>query len=238
MRPAEILCELQALQLYDDEQWQEYLGLFEDDVLHELRQPLPVPLSSGECELARRIIGTGGGARADTGASPKITTVARLAQQPVRSGMTLGVVSGCYDLLHLGHLRCFRQARQLLEPFPDGRLCAMTLADQHIRAKKGADRPVLHLQERLAMIAAVRLIDYVVPLAEPDCLAAFEQLRPDLLCKPELDLSQTIVRAEVELVRKLGGRIEITGPKSFSTTSFIDKIRRHHQTNSVRENYP
>jgi bifunctional ADP-heptose synthase (sugar kinase/adenylyltransferase) len=79
------------------------------------------------------------------------------------------------------------------------------------------------------MIAAVRFVDYVVPLHEPDCLAAIDRLRPDFFFKSDEDASQDIVRSEVELVRGLGGRViglPSLGPGRRSTTNMIEAVRQ------------
>lgn len=228
MQLIDLLQEIGGLGLYDAGDWQRYLGFFPDSAACSR------PRDTAGAELTRRIVARQGadcdGAQLDPKLSPKIVNVDTLAGSSEHRQMTLGVVSGAFDLLHLGHLECLDHAYRLLATYPNGRLCVLTISDQHIRAKKGGDRPVLSLTERLTLLAGVELVEYVVPLDDPDCLAALERLQPELFCKPEDDLRQSIVRQEIELVRSYGGRIELLAAKQGrrSTTSMVNEIRQRY----------
>lgn len=227
MLAAEILHEVHLLGLYTPEEWQEYLACFDDAVVREVgSESDPRP---DEPELLRRIRSSAGAppVAADIEPSPKNVKIEDLATEQARGGMTLAVVSGAFDLLHLGHVRCMQYARECLAGQPDARLCAMALSDSHIREKKGEARPILNVRERLAMLAAVRLVDYAVVLGEPNCLAAIERLRPQFFFKSPEDLAQDIVRREADLVRTLGGQLVLCPAAKIgevSTTSLVDML--------------
>jgi len=222
-----LIAEIGKLGAYTPEEWREYLGYFED--AEGLRAALPYNPGDPGGELVRRICsGTGADpARPDSAASPKLVTAERLAGK-LRHGITLGVVSGCFDLLHLGHVRGMVQASDHLAGRPNPKLCAMTLSDENIRAKKGPSRPVMNLAERVQMIAGVRCIDYVVPLDEPNCLAALRRLRPDCFFKSSADTIQGIVQEEIELVRSLGASVPFFPQRETegrSTTRLIEAVQ-------------
>jgi D-beta-D-heptose 7-phosphate kinase/D-beta-D-heptose 1-phosphate adenosyltransferase len=102
------------------------------------------------------------------------------------------------------------------------------MGDDDIRSKKGADRPIMNLKERLAMMAAVRFVDHVAVLSQPNCLAAIEALRPDYFFKSLADRTRRIVLEEMKLVESLGGRVVLfpeDEPPPTSTTRIIDVIR-------------
>jgi thymidylate kinase len=100
----------------------------------------------------------------------------------------------------------------------------MTLSDAAIREKKGPTRPVLNLNERLALLAAVRCVDYVVPLKQADGLHALERLQPEWFFKSPADLAQASVRDEIDLVARLGGAVSFLptyGTGMLSTTRLV-----------------
>jgi len=228
MQLTEILHGLWNLQVYNAEEWSEYLGYF-DGVERFTPDQSKTALSPGE-ELALRISRPVGSIPAipDFGLSPKITTAEDLASKIRAEESTLGAVSGAFDLLHLGHLRAFLQASRELAGYHNGKLCALILADLHITRKKGPSRPVLNINERLALLTAVRVIDHVVPLVEPDCLAALQCLKPRFFFKTDGDLAQEIVQQEMALLEKLGGDVRILPSektRDLSTTSLVGIVR-------------
>jgi cytidyltransferase-like protein len=237
---ADLLHEIHGLGLYVGKEWQRYIGFFPEN-------RVPAGLDRGQScsvksdnEIKRRICHRTGadGAGADLILSPKIMTINALAGSPSRQQMTLGVVSGAFDLLHLGHLECIEYAARQLAGYPNGKVCALILSDQHIRDKKGHDRPVLSLAERMSMLAAVRLVDFVVPLEEPGCLTALTRLRPELFCKPEDDLTQRIVAQEVGLVRSYDGRVALIPSRRsgrLSTTFLVEEIRQQYCSEGIED---
>jgi len=207
MQLLDILCAIYGLGVYEEKEWEEYLGCFEDSpALHGLIKGYRPAHGN---ELAARIYNGKASLQSepDRKASPKILTLEELACERVRKEMTLGILSGAFDLLHLGHVQSWRYASEYLHGFRGAALCVLLLSDRHIQRKKGGTRPVLNINERLALVTAVQFIDYAVPLEEPDCLMAIERLGPDFFFKSKADLTQDIVRREIGLVEELGGQI-------------------------------
>ncbi len=223
MKPIEILSELRSLELYSPEEWKDYLGHFS---IRE--QDLNSSANQSESFLSRIKQGKGAEpAAVDPRISVKITDPESLATNDSRGETTMGVVSGCYDLLHLGHVRSMEYAKQHLLQYENPKLIALVLSDENIRVKKGNNRPVLNLNERVGMICALNSVDCVIPLQYPNCLDALEKLRPDYFFKGNADRSQDIVRQEMELVESYGGTVAVF-PKgqgrARSTTTLINEV--------------
>ena len=223
----EILFEIHNLKFYSPEEQHEYISYFsqKEEILRyiteQTRQTKNRILSRIKEGKGVTPIAT------DTSISNKITTSSHLSALRTTEKITLGIVSGCYDLLHLGHLRGLAYAKQLLERYPNPVLCALTLSDENIRIKKGDSRPILNLNERLEMICGVACVDYVIPLEEPNCLAVLETVKPDYFFKAERDTEQDIVRQEIGLVESSGGKVVVFPPdsgRSISTTEMIEAI--------------
>jgi len=221
MKHKEILYEIKSLGLYTTEEWKEYLSHF------SIRNEDLTPVNNSESFLSR--IKQGIGATpvvVDLLISPKIITIEDLSAKKLKEGLTLGVVSGCYDLLHLGHIRSMSFTKQYLSQYENPRLVALVLSDENIRIKKGVTRPVLDINERLEMICALDSVDFVIPLIYPNCLDALEKLRPNYFFKGSADRSQDIVRHEMELIEKNGGELVVFPKgqgKSRSTTTLINE---------------
>jgi bifunctional ADP-heptose synthase (sugar kinase/adenylyltransferase) len=220
------LLEIGSLELYAPAEWQEYVGSFCQSDALKLHAP-EQPGRAGQL-LARIQHRRGADAVApDYALSAKLVDPEALGCLRRRERMTLGVVSGSFDLLHLGHVRGLVYAKRCLARYPNPRLCAMALSDEHIRAKKGPSRPILNLNERLDMLCHLACTDYVIPLKEPDCLAALDQLRPDYFFKNDGDRSQPAVGQEMEFVKAYGGTVILFPPESVrgrSTTEIIETI--------------
>ncbi len=221
----EIIRDIKHLSVYTPEQFAEYLGYFrqKDDILRYLQQA-----SVTDNEIERRIqLRTGA-----TPVEPDYSLSGRVTQAnlltTLRKSATLGIVSGCFDLLHLGHTRCMAYAKQFLGRYPNPLLVALALSDANIRVKKGESRPVLNINERLEIVCNVECVDYAIPLEEPNCLAVLEKLKPNYFFKANADRSQEIVRREMELVESYGGKVEVfphrpdAGVKS--TTKMIESV--------------
>jgi D-glycero-beta-D-manno-heptose 1-phosphate adenylyltransferase len=222
MKHKEILYEIKSLGLYTPEEWKEYLSHFS-----ARNEDLNYPINHTESFLSRikQCIGANP-AKVDPSISPKIITIEDLSAKKLKEGLTLGVVSGCYDLLHLGHVRSMSFAKQYLSQYENPKLVALVLSDENIRIKKGATRPILDINERLEMICALNSVDFVIPLVYPNCLDALDKLRPNYFFKGSADRTQDIVRREMELVEKNGGELVVFPKgqgKSRSTTTLINE---------------
>jgi rfaE bifunctional protein nucleotidyltransferase chain/domain len=128
------------------------------------------------------------------------------------------LANGCFDLLHVGHVRYLQAARAL-----GGKLVVAINSDCGVRVLKGPGRPAMPEQERAEIIAALASVDAVVIFDEPDVRALVRELQPDIQAKGTDYTRDTVPeRPEVEAY---GGRVEIVGdPKDHSTTELLGRI--------------
>jgi len=132
-------------------------------------------------------------------------------------GEKIVFTNGCFDLLHIGHIRLLQDARR-----EGNRLIVAINSDKSVAELKGPTRPIVGEQERAYVLAALSVIDAVVIFGEPTPLKLIEALRPDVIVKGGDYTEETIVGARE--VRSWGGRVKIvpTVP-GFSTTKLIEK---------------
>ena len=136
-----------------------------------------------------------------------------------RAGLTHAFANGCFDLLHVGHVR-YLQARRARSRSPDRRDQRRPVG----AALKGPNRPILAAADRAELVAALRGVDYVVIFAEPTVAPLLELLKPDVHCKGTDYTVDTV--PERDTVRAYGGRIAIVGdPKDHSTRDLLSRIR-------------
>jgi rfaE bifunctional protein nucleotidyltransferase chain/domain len=135
-----------------------------------------------------------------------------------RAGRTLAFANGCFDLLHVGHVRYLQGAAAEAD-----RLIVAINDDASVRGLKGENRPILHAEDRAELVAALRCVDYVVIFPEPTVGPLLEAVRPDVHCKGT-DYTVDSV-PEREIVGAYGGRTAIVGdPKDHSTRDLLAKI--------------
>jgi rfaE bifunctional protein nucleotidyltransferase chain/domain len=135
-----------------------------------------------------------------------------------RAGRTIALANGCFDLLHVGHIRYLQAAADEADRL------IVAVNDDEMAGRKGKGRPILPAADRAKLVAAVRGVDYVVIFAEPTVTPLLELLRPDVHCKGTDYTAETV--PERETVRSYGGRIAIVGdPKDHSTRDFLARIR-------------
>ena len=132
--------------------------------------------------------------------------------------MKTGLVNGCFDLLHAGHVKYLQKARNL------GDLLVLGLnSDASVRRLKGAKRPLIDQDERSHLLAALDCIDYVTIFEEDTPLHVIAALTPHILAKGgDYSLDGVVGR---DIVESAGGRVElITFVDGKSTTNIIEKI--------------
>lgn len=128
---------------------------------------------------------------------------------------TVTLANGCFDLLHVGHVRYLHAAKRL-----GGRLVVAVNADASVRALKGEGRPLIGATERAEILAALEDVDAVVIFSETDVRALIREIRPDVQAKGT-DYTPDSV-PERDVVLECGGRVEIVGdPKDHSATEMI-----------------
>lgn len=128
--------------------------------------------------------------------------------------------NGCFDTLHVGHIRYLEGARS------EGDILVVGINDDcSVRSLKGAGRPVLDESARAFLVAALRCVDYVVLFSEPTVEALLEELRPDVHAKGTDYSAETV--PERATAARLGIRVAIVGdPKDHSTRTLFDTIRK------------
>jgi rfaE bifunctional protein nucleotidyltransferase chain/domain len=139
----------------------------------------------------------------------------RRAESWHASGETITLSNGAFDLLHVGHVRYLRAAKQL------GRKLVVAInSDESVRALKGEGRPVMPAEERAEIVAALSDVDAVVIFSEPDVRALVREIRPDIHAKGTDYTAENV--PERDTVIECGGRVEIVGdPKDHSTSEII-----------------
>ncbi len=136
-----------------------------------------------------------------------------------RSGEQIVLTNGCFDLLHVGHVRYLHGAKAL-----GGKLIVAINSDDSVRQIKGEGRPAMPAPERAEILAALSDVDAIVIFDEPDVRALIREIRPDVQAKGT-DYTRENV-PERDEVRAYGGRVEIVGdPKDHSTTELLKQLQ-------------
>ncbi len=134
-------------------------------------------------------------------------------------GCTVALANGCFDVLHVGHVRYLEGARGEADVLVVG-----VNGDASVRRLKGEGRPVLPAPDRAVLVAAVRAVDHVVVFEEDDVARLLLALRPDVHCKGTDYTPETV--PEKDVVRSYGGRVAIVGdPKRHDTRVLLGRIR-------------
>ena len=128
------------------------------------------------------------------------------------------LANGCFDILHVGHLRYLEHARALGDV-----LVVAINSDESMHRIKDPGRPILDESERVSLISALRCVDHVVLFDEPDVSRVLEILRPAIHAKGTDYTEQTV--PERDKVLAYGGEVRIAGdPKDHSTRDIIKRI--------------
>jgi D-glycero-beta-D-manno-heptose 1-phosphate adenylyltransferase len=131
------------------------------------------------------------------------------------AGESITLANGCFDFLHVGHVRYLHAAKKL-----GGKLIVAINSDESVRALKGHGRPLMPAQERAEIIAALADVDAVVIFPERDVRTLIREIRPDIQAKGTDYTAESV--PERDVVLKYGGRVEIVGdPKDHSTSEII-----------------
>jgi rfaE bifunctional protein nucleotidyltransferase chain/domain len=135
------------------------------------------------------------------------------------AGWSIAFANGCFDVLHVGHVRYLAGAAAEAD-----RLIVAVNDDGAVATLKGSGRPVLAAAARAELVAALRGVDYVVVFPDATVARLLERYRPDVHCKGT-DYTVDSV-PERETVRAYGGRIAIVGDrKVHSTTELLNRVR-------------
>jgi rfaE bifunctional protein nucleotidyltransferase chain/domain len=145
-----------------------------------------------------------------------------------RAGEPVVLANGCFDLLHVGHIRYLEGAKNL-----GGKLVVAINSDPSVRHIKGHGRPLMPDTERAEIIAALSCVDAVVVFDEPDVRSLIREIRPDVQAKGT-DYTEENVPERAEVLA-CGGRIAIVGdPKHHSTTDFLKRLHPAGEEDAIR----
>ena len=137
-----------------------------------------------------------------------------------RRGEKLVLANGCFDALHVGHIRYLEGARG------EGDVLVVAVnADSGVRTLKGEGRPILPESARAILVAALRCVDYVVLFPESNVESLLRELRPDVHAKGTDYTTETV--PERATAASLGIRVAIVGdPKNHSTRELLESLRK------------
>ena len=137
-----------------------------------------------------------------------------------KEGKKIAFTNGCFDILHVGHIRYLREAKKA------GDILVLALnSDSSVRAIKGAERPLVCEEERAEVLAALEFVDFITIFSEPTPLELINHLKPDILIKGG-DWAEDKVVGRDE-VKKWGGHVAIIPEvEGKSTTNIVEKIKK------------
>lgn len=150
----------------------------------------------------------------------RVTAVARVADAR-RAGKRIVFTNGCFDLMHVGHVRYLAAARDA------GDLLVVAINDDaSVRRLKGPERPLVSEDARAEVLAALACVDLVTTFGEDTPAEVITALLPDVLVKGADWAPDKVVGRET--VEAHGGRVElIPVVEGFSTTALVERLRRH-----------
>jgi rfaE bifunctional protein nucleotidyltransferase chain/domain len=136
-----------------------------------------------------------------------------------REGRRVALANGCFDVLHVGHVRYLNASRAEADL-----LVVAVNGDDSVRRLKGAGRPVVPAADRARLVAALRAVDHVLVFDQDDARSLLLELRPDVHCKGTDYTPDTV--PERDVVRSYGGRVAIVGdPKNHDTSALLARMR-------------
>ena len=135
-------------------------------------------------------------------------------------GERIILANGCFDLLHAGHIRYLRGAKEL-----GGFLIVAINSDRQVRQLKGPNRPFITADERAEIVSAFRFVDLVTVFDEPNVEEIIAAIRPDFHAKGTDYTTESV--PERDIVNECGGTVVIVGdPKDHSSTNIIEAVRQ------------
>jgi len=154
----------------------------------------------------------------------------KIVAQLQKQGKTVVFTNGCFDLIHVGHVRCLRAAKQ------EGDMLIVALNDdESVRKFKRTSGPVAPEDERAEVVAAFEYVDYVTLFSEPSADALLDYLRPDVHAKGTDYAYETV--PERNTVLAYGGRIAIVGdPKQHSSSDLLARVAKRFRANRKHNN--
>ncbi len=138
-----------------------------------------------------------------------------------REGKRIAFSNGCFEILHVGHLRSLQDARQ----HGDCLIVAVN-SDDSVRRYKGRQEPIVPEDERAEIVGGLACVDFVYIFDEPTVDGLLEDIRPDAYCKgPEYTMENL---PERETLKRVGGTlVQVGDPKDHSTSDLLRRIAAH-----------
>src|SRR5712664_962113 len=141
----------------------------------------------------------------------------KVADARVR-GRRIVFANGCFDMLHVGHVRYLEGAKALGDV-----LVVAVNSDEQVRKQKGADRPLIPQDQRAEIVGSLEAVDLVTIFDEPTVTELLLALKPDIHAKGTDYTEETV--PERDVVRSFGGQVAIVGdPKNHSSTEMIERV--------------
>jgi rfaE bifunctional protein nucleotidyltransferase chain/domain len=143
-----------------------------------------------------------------------------LIEKLKKEGKKIVLTNGCFDIIHVGHVRSFCKAKK------HGDILIVALnSDDSVRALKGKERPFVPEDQRAEILAAITLVDFVVVFNELDPLSIITELKPDVLVKGE-DWAEGTIIGQKEVEGGGGKIVRVPLLQGVSTTNLIQKIKK------------
>ena len=148
----------------------------------------------------------------------ELNKLVRIVEAAKKEGKRIVFTNGCFDILHVGHVRYLEAARAL------GDLLVVGVnSDEQARELKGAGRPLVPQDERAEIVSSLEAVDFVTIFDEPTVEQLLLALKPDIHAKGTDYTADSV--PERDVVRSYGGRVAIVGdPKDHSTSQVIEKV--------------
>jgi D-beta-D-heptose 7-phosphate kinase/D-beta-D-heptose 1-phosphate adenosyltransferase len=146
--------------------------------------------------------------------------LSELCRKLQKDGKRIVLTNGCFDLLHVGHIKLFSASRNL----GDVMIVAID-DDESVKILKGSDRPVINATERVRILSALDSVDYMVVFSNKDLDKVIDSIRPDILTKGSNYESDEVLGREI--VEGYGGRVELIPiTEEISSTQIINTIKK------------
>lgn len=143
-----------------------------------------------------------------------------IAHEAHLCGKTVAATSGCFDIIHVGHVTYLQDAREMADM-----LVVMLNSDSSVKALKGNERPIVPEEKRATVLAALESVDYVCIFDEKTPCAAYEEFKPDIVIKGGDYDGKHI--PEMDVVSVYGGKVEcVSITEGCSSTNTIEKIKK------------
>jgi D-beta-D-heptose 7-phosphate kinase/D-beta-D-heptose 1-phosphate adenosyltransferase len=141
-----------------------------------------------------------------------------------KSGKKIVFTNGCFDILHVGHVRYLTAARS------QGDILVVGLnSDDSVRSIKPGNRPIVNQSQRAEVLAGLRCVDYITIFNETDPLKIIKELNPDVLVKGADWIEEEIIGADI--VKATGGKVvRVSVVPEVSTSRIIQRIVRRYQS--------